>query len=67
MHVYHLTKTKEEYQKTGDIRYKKRDRRHIYQNELDKACFEDDTAYGDFKYLPKRTASDKWWKEKYGG
>ena len=43
------------------------DRRHIYQSELDKACFQDDTAYGDFKYLPERTASDKWWKEKHGG
>ena len=33
--------------------------RYIYQNELDKACFEHDMAYGDFKYLPKRTASDR--------
>ena len=28
--------------KTGDSRY-------IYQNELDKACFQHDMAYGDFK------------------
>ena len=37
---------------TGDLRY-------IYQNELDKACFQHRIAYGDFKDLPRRTASDK--------
>ena len=37
---------------TGDSRY-------IYQNELDKACFQHDMAYGNFKDLPRRTASDK--------
>ena len=36
---------------TGDSRY-------IYQNELDKACFQHDIAYGDFKDL-NRTAADK--------
>ena len=35
------------------------DSRHIYQNELDRACFLHDMAYGDFKDLNKRTASDK--------
>ena len=25
------------------------DTRHIYRNELDKACFQHDMAYGDFK------------------
>ena len=35
------------------------DSRHIYQNELDKACFQHDTVYGDFKNLTRRTASDK--------
>ena len=35
------------------------DSRYIYQNELDKACFQHNMAYGDFKDLPKRTASDK--------
>ena len=30
------------------------DSRYVYQNELDKACFQHDMAYGDFKdYLPK--------------
>ena len=30
-----------------------------YQNALDKACFQHDMAYGDFKDLIRRTASDK--------
>ena len=50
-----FTKNKERIQKfkeTGDSRY-------IYRNELDKACFQNDMAYGDFKELAKRTASDK--------
>ena len=50
-----FTKTKERIQKfkeTGDSRY-------IYQNELDKARFRHDMAYGDFKDLTRRTASDK--------
>ena len=49
------TKNKERIQKfkeTGDSRY-------IYQNELDKACFQYDMAYGDFKGLTRRAASDK--------
>ena len=33
--------------------------RYIYQNELDKACFQHDMAYGYFKDLTRRTASDK--------
>ena len=32
---------------------------YIYKNELDKAYFQNDTAYGDFKDLEKRTQSDK--------
>ena len=32
---------------------------YIYQNKLDKACFQNGMAYGDFKYLTRRTASDK--------
>ena len=43
-----MQKTKQ----TGDSRY-------IYKNELDKACFQYDMVYGDFKYLAKRTAADK--------
>ena len=50
-----FTKNKKRTQKlkeTVDLRY-------IYQNKLDKACFQHDIAYGDFKDLPKRAASDK--------
>ena len=48
-----FTKNKERIQKfkeTGDTSY-------IYKNELDKACFQHDVAYGDFKDLKRRTAS----------
>ena len=50
-----FTKNKERIQKfkeTGDSRY-------TYQNQLDKACFQRDKAYGDFKDLTRRTASKK--------
>ena len=50
-----FTKNKERIQKfkeTGNTKY-------IYRNELDKACFQHDMAYGYFKDLAKRTASDK--------
>ena len=40
------------------------DTRYIYRNELDKACFEHDMAYGDFKDLKRRTQSDKVLKDK---
>ena len=55
-----FTKNKERIQKfkeTGDTSY-------IYKNELDKACFQHDMAYGDFKYLKRRTASDKILRDK---
>ena len=35
------------------------DTNDIYKNELDKVCFQHDMAYGDFKDLARRTASDK--------
>ena len=34
------------------------DSRYIYQNELEKACFQQDIGYGDFKDLTKGTCSD---------
>ena len=55
-----FTKKKERIQKfkeTGDSRY-------IYRNELDKACFQHEMAYGDFKDLAKRTAADKFLRDK---
>ena len=51
----HLQKNKERIQnfkETGDSW-------HIYQTELDKACFQHDMAYGDFKDVTIRTAPDK--------
>ena len=55
-----FTKNKERIQnfkETGDTSY-------IYKNELDKACFQHDMAYGDFKDLARRTASDKVLRDK---
>ena len=49
-----FTKTKQRMQKFKEIG----DSRYIYQNELDKACFQDEMAYGDFNKLTRRTASD---------
>ena len=40
------------------------DSRYIQQNELDKACFPHETAYGYFKDLTKRKASDKILRDK---
>ena len=36
----------------------------IYKNELDKACFQHDMAYGKEKDLVRRTQSDKVLKDK---
>ena len=55
-----FTKNKErirKFKETGDLRY-------IYQNELDEACFQHYMAYGDFKDLTRRTASDKILRDK---
>ena len=55
-----FTKNKERIQKfkeTGDTSY-------IYKNKLDKACFQHDMAYGDFKDIKERTASDKILKDR---
>ena len=40
------------------------DSRYIYQNELDKAYFQHDMTYGDFKYLNRRTFADKVLRDK---
>ena len=34
------------------------DSRYIYQNELDKACFQEAMVYGELKDLPRRIDSD---------
>ena len=53
--MIHLQKSKERIEKfmqTGKTDF-------IHGNELDKACFQHDMAYGKSKYLTKRTQSDK--------
>ena len=55
-----FTKNRERIQEikgTGNSRY-------ICQNELDKACFQHDMAYGDFNDLPTRKASHKVLRDK---
>ena len=32
---------------------------YIYKNDLDKACFQHDMAYGKFKDLNKRTQAER--------
>ena len=45
------------FKQTGDTRY-------IYRNDLDKACFQHDSAYADHKDLINRTKSDKVLRDK---
>ena len=55
-----FTKNKErieQFMKTGNTDF-------IYKNDLDKACFQHDMAYGKSKDLMKRTQSDKILREK---
>ena len=40
------------------------DTNYIYKNELDKACFQHDMAYGKYKDLEKKAQSDKILKDK---
>ena len=50
-----FTKNKErtkKFKETGDQRY-------IYQSELEKACFQHDIVYRDFKDLYRRVFADK--------
>ena len=54
------TKNKETIQKFKEIG----DSKYIYRNELDKARFQHDMAYGNFKYLLRRRPSDKVSREK---
>ena len=53
--VYYLQKNKERIQKFKETE----DSLYIYQNKLDKACFQLDMAYRYFRDLTKRTSSDK--------
>ena len=45
------------FKQTGDTRY-------IYRNELDKACFQHDSAYAGHKNLTNRTEADKVLRDK---
>ena len=40
------------------------DSKYIYHNELDKACFQHDIAYGGFKDLRRRTVADEVFRDK---
>ena len=57
VHLLKIKKESKNKKKTGDASY-------IYINELDKACFQHDMAYGGFKDLPRRTTSDKTLRDK---
>ena len=50
--------------KNTKIKKKTRDSRYIYHNALDKACFQLDMSYRDFKDLTRITASDKMLRDK---
>ena len=56
----HLQKTKKQCKKNKETE----DSRYIYQNELNKACFQHDMAYGHFKDLTRRTTSDEIFRHK---
>ena len=45
------------FKETGDTKY-------IYKKELNKACFQRDMAYGDFKDLARRAAADNILRDK---
>ena len=58
MDLYKKNKERiQKFKETGDTNY-------IYKNVLNKACFQHDMAYGDFKDLARRTASDKVLRDK---
>ena len=55
MHAGHLLKI---------VNEETRDTSYIYKNELDKACFQHDVAYGDFKDSERITFSDRVLRDK---
>ena len=57
--IYKKQRENTKIKKTKTKKPAKKESRYIYQNELDKAAFQHDVAYGDFKDLTKRTAFDK--------
>ena len=70
MPVIHLKQTRRKYSAFGPFTKNKErikklkgtgDSAYIYQNKLDKACFQHDMAYGDFKDLNRRTVLIKYY------
>ena len=59
-HSLDIKKEFKKFEQTGDARY-------IYRNELDKACFQHDSAYADHKDLINRTEADKVLRDKAYG
>ena len=55
--MYRLWIIYKKQKKSTKIQRKKR-------SEVDKICFQHDIAYGTYKYLPRRTVSDKVLQEK---
>ena len=55
-----FTKNKERIQKFKETE----NTNYIYKNELDKACFQHNMAYGDFENLARRAAFDKILRDK---
>ena len=55
----HLLKINKEFKNL-----KKQETKYIHRNEIDKACFQHDMTYGDFKDLGRREASDKVLRDK---
>ena len=55
--IYEKQRKNSKVKETGDTSY-------IYKNELDKACFQHDTAYEDFKDLKTSIFSDNFLRDK---
>ena len=63
--MVHLPKIKKVKSEIGKVKFiQNGNTDFIYKNELDKACFQYDMAYGKSKDLVKRTQSDKVLKDK---
>ena len=54
---YKQRKNSQRFKETGETKW-------VYKNELDKAWFLHDMAYGDFKDLARKTALDKILRDK---
>ena len=57
VHLLKIKKKLKKIKENGDWKY-------VYQNKLDKACFQHDIAYRNFKDLNRRTIADKVLRDK---